>query len=121
MHSEEPLFIQLIAMSGSSLVKAKPKALGERSFIGALQLLGPAGEAAPSDEKAQVQRYLDVSMEDIREKIGRKVPMAPLVDGDLIPRTTTYAAMADKAEAFKLFPGMKWCKRVLVGDCQMDV
>ncbi|BEJ06734.1 hypothetical protein CcaverHIS641_0400030 [Cutaneotrichosporon cavernicola] len=120
MHSEEPLFSQFIGMSGSSLVKAKPMALAERSFAAALELLATDGAPVPSGGKAQVQRYLDASMEDIREKIGRKVPMAPLIDGDLIPRATTYAALADKREALKLFPGMKWCKRVLVGDCQMD-
>lgn len=106
-------------MSGSSLVKAKPMALGERSFAGALQLLAN-DETAASDANAPVQRFLDASIEDVREIIGRKVPLTPLVDGDLIPRATTYSAMADKTEAPKLFPGMKWCKRVLVGDCEMD-
>lgn len=120
MHSEEPLFSQFIGMSGSSLVKAKTMALAERSFAGALQLLAPDGNAADLDAKSQVQRYLDASMDDIREKIGRQVPLVPLVDGELIPRPTTYAALAHKTEAAKLFPGMQWCKRIMVGDCQMD-
>jgi carboxylesterase type B len=105
-------------MSGSSLVKAKPMALGERSFAAALALLSP--EDVPSEPEAQVLRCLNASMEDVREKIARKVPMAPLVDGDLIPGATTYSALADQDEAVKLFPGLKWCRRVLVGDCQMD-
>ncbi|KAK4683063.1 hypothetical protein QC764_121820 [Podospora pseudoanserina] len=116
LHSKEPLFNQLISMSGSSLVKAKQPELAEGSFKRALQLL----DISETDETAQVQRLLTVPMEDIREKIARKVPMAPIVDGDLIPRTTSYAQMADPARTAELFPGMQWCKRIMFGDCKMD-
>ncbi|KAK4171979.1 putative carboxylesterase [Triangularia setosa] len=116
LHSKEPLFSQLISMSGSCLVKAKQPELAERSFNMALQLL----EIPEIEEAAQIQRLLKVPMEDIREKIARKVPMAPIVDGDLIPRTTSYALMADPVQTAELFPGMKWCKRIMFGDCQMD-
>ncbi|KAK4199004.1 putative carboxylesterase [Triangularia verruculosa] len=116
LHSKEPLFSQLISMSGSSLVKAKQPELAERSFKTALQLLN----VSETEETAQIQCLLEVPMEDIREKVGRKVPMAPIVDGDLVPRTTSYALMADTAQTTELFPGMKWCKRIMFGDCQMD-
>ncbi|KAK1777632.1 Alpha/Beta hydrolase protein [Copromyces sp. CBS 386.78] len=111
LHGTEPLFSQLIAMSGSSLVKAKSMAMGERSFATALQLLG-------GDDGMEV--LLKASPEDIREKIGRQMPMGPLIDGKKIPAATTYAALADPDLAAGLFPGMQWCKRMMVGDCQMD-
>lgn len=112
MHGTEPLFSQLIAMSGSSIVKAKPMALGERSFATALQLLGGEDD---------MEVLLKASPEDIREKIGRKMPLGPLIDGEKIAAATTYAALADPTQAADLFPGMQWCKRIMVGDCQMDV
>jgi carboxylesterase type B len=119
LHSTEPLFHQLIAMSGSSLVKAKQPEVAERSFNMALQLLGTAEEKLGPSEK--VKQFLKAPMEDIREKIGRKVPMAPIVDGDLIPRATSYSMMSEAAGTAELFPGIKWCKRIMVGDCGMDV
>lgn len=87
-------------------------AMGERSFATAIQLLGCNGD---------VDVLLKASPEDIREKIGRKMPMGPLIDGEKIAAATTYAALADPGRAADLFPGMQWCKRILVGDCQMDV
>jgi len=119
LHSAVPLFSQLIAMSGSSLVKAKQPEVAEKSFNAALDLLGRAAEGMSDAEK--VERFLTASMEDVREKIGRKVPITPIVDGELIPQATSYSLMADAAETAKLFPGIEWCKRIMVGDCQMDV
>jgi len=104
-------------MSGSSLVKAKPLAGAERTFKLAAGFLGAGGDT----EETQVQTLLNASMQDIRDKIGRKVPLGPVVDGDMIPQATTYSALADEAKALKLFPGIKRCKRVFFGDCQMDV
>ncbi|KAK4207424.1 putative carboxylesterase [Rhypophila decipiens] len=116
LHSSEPLFHQLFSMSGSSLVKAKPLEAAERTFRLAAGFLG----ASDKTEREQVKALLEASKDDIRDKIGRKVPLGPVVDGHMIPRVTTYSAMADPAEVAKLFPGMKHCRRVMFGDCQMD-
>lgn len=110
LHSTEPLFSQLVAMSGTSLIKAKSAEFGEKLFGAVVELLG-------IDPSEPVPQLLATSAEDIREKIGRKVPLAPLADGDLIPWTTTFTTMADKAETAALFPGQKWCRRILMDDC----
>ena len=106
-------------MSGSSLIKAKPLQLAEQSFKTALQLFD--GDASPTSDSDQVYRLLTAPMRDIRNKIGRKVPLGPLVDGDLIPAITTYSTLANPAKTASRFPGLNWCKRILFGDCQMDV
>lgn len=108
-------------MSGSSLVKAKPLEAAERSFKTAVQLLSIEDEGVPLSDADQVSKLVNASMEDIREKIGRKFPLGPLVDGEMVPRTTTYAQLADATTTAALFPGRQWCKRVMTGDCQMDV
>ncbi|KAK4447163.1 Alpha/Beta hydrolase protein [Podospora aff. communis PSN243] len=119
LHSPEPLFSQLITMSGTSLIKAKPLEGAERSFQTAIQLLNPA-EASSLSNTAQVQLLLDTPMADIRDKIGRKVPLGPVVDGEMIPRANSFVLMANPTEAEQTIPGTKWCKRILMGDCQMD-
>ena len=111
----------MIAMSGSSLVKAKPLEAAERSFKTAVQLLSSEDEGAPLSDADQVAKLVNASMEDIREKIARKFPLGPLVDGEMVPRVTTYAQLADPVATADLFPGRQWCKRVMTGDCQMDV
>ncbi|KAB5580885.1 Alpha/Beta hydrolase protein [Coniochaeta sp. 2T2.1] len=121
LHSTDALFSQLISMSGTSLIKAKQPEAAERSFKTAMQLFSSSEPGTvPSSNEAQVRRLLTAPMDEIRDKIGRKVPLGPLVDGGLIPRATSYALMADDAEAAKLFPGMQWCRRIMIGDCQMD-
>jgi hypothetical protein len=120
-HSNEPLFSQLIAMSGTSLIKAKQPGVAEKHFTMALELLDLNGKGQNISKGEQVKALLGASTDDILEKIGRKIPFGPIVDGDRIPRATTFSAMADDSETGKLFPGMTWCKRIMVGDCQMDV
>ncbi|KAK5659821.1 hypothetical protein OQA88_1033 [Cercophora sp. LCS_1] len=119
LHSKESLFSQLISMSGSSLVKAKQPESFERFYKGTLQLLG-ADEATLSSESAQVQHILSASMADIRDKIARNFPMGPVVDGEMIPQTTVYSQLDSPSSTAELFPGTTWCKRILIGDCQMD-
>jgi len=117
LHSPDPLFTQLITMSGTSLIKAKPPKAAEGSFMAAVQLLDVAGDSI-SSEAGQVEVLLSASMADIRDKIGRKMPLGPVVDGDLVPQVNTFELMSDAGKAEKVIPGMKWCKRIMMGDCQ---
>lgn len=60
-------------------------------------------------------------MGELRAKLGRQIQLGPMVDGDMIHETTTFQALAERSDFERLFPGAGCCKRVLVGDCQMDV
>ncbi|KAL3464916.1 Alpha/Beta hydrolase protein [Aspergillus heterothallicus] len=116
LHSSEPLFQQLISMSGTSLLPARRPELLERSFGKITQIFGTQ-DLSPAD---QVRSLLATPMHELRLKIGRQIPVGPMVDGDLIPETTKFKTVASDVEAKILFPGMKHCKRILVGDCAMD-
>lgn len=117
LHSEEPLFHQLIAMSGTSLLRARRPELLERSFGKVVDIFG-WNNLSPAE---QVQKLLDLPMEELRAKVGRQIPIGPMVDGDVIPEITTFHALANDAEAKRLFPGITHCKKIVMGDCQMDV
>ncbi|KAJ5636954.1 Alpha/Beta hydrolase protein [Penicillium longicatenatum] len=116
LHSNELLFHQLIGMSGTSLLRARTPEMLEKSFariadIFEIQDLSPA---------EQVQRILEVPMSELTAKVGRQIPLGPMVDGDFIPEITTFKTLADDAEVKRLFPGIQHCRRIIMGDCQMD-
>lgn len=104
-------------MSGSSVQRLKRAEQAESSYNSVIQVLG----AQDLSQDEQVQALLTATSDDYGAKIGRKFPMAPLVDGSTIPELTSYAALSAPEETLRLFPGLKECKRILVGDCQMDV
>lgn len=116
LKSSEPLFEQLIAMGGTSLYRPIQQEVAEVSFKTATQRFGI--ENLPPEQ--QVQALLKVPAKELPIKL-MGVPIMPVVDGDIIPATTTYKTLLDSDSTLKLFPGLKWCKRILFGDCQFDV
>ncbi|EWZ84230.1 hypothetical protein FOCG_11821 [Fusarium oxysporum f. sp. radicis-lycopersici 26381] len=116
LHSEEPLFHQIVAMSGSSQQRLKPLEASAASYQSVAKALGVAD--LPTKEK--LQRIIETPIETFMASVGRKFPLGPLVDDETIPTVTTYKALGDSEEFLKLFPGLKHCKRLMMGDCQMD-
>ncbi|KAJ9151287.1 Sterol esterase [Pleurostoma richardsiae] len=116
LHSPEPLFHQLVAMSGTSIPRRKPVEQGKVSYNSVVEVLG-AKRLSPT---GQIQRLLDTSREDFVNSVGRRFPIGPLIEGDIIPQSTSFMALSDSGELLKLFPGLLRCKRVLMADCQMD-
>lgn len=104
-------------MSGSFVQRLRFAELAETSYSSVLGVLG-ATDLSP---KEQLQKVLDTPSEEIVERVGRKFPMAPLIDGESIPVQTTFNSLSDEAQIAKLLPGLRHCKRLLVGDCQLDV
>jgi Carboxylesterase family len=114
--SNQPLFNQLIAMGGASLIKPLPAEACEGAFSLAVKALG-LSELSPPE---QVQGLLRAPIEELVKKtLG--LPMIPIVDGETLMNVTSFGALGQPEKALELFPGMKWCKRVLFGDCQFDV
>jgi len=104
-------------MSGSSVQRLALVNQADASYNSVMEVFG-AKELSP---KEQIRTLLDATREDYSVKIGRRFPIGPLVDGIKIPALTSYKALADPDETINLFPGLRQCKRILMGDCQMDV
>ncbi|KAL1870084.1 hypothetical protein Plec18167_007602 [Paecilomyces lecythidis] len=104
LQSSEPLFQQLIAMSGSL---AQPfqsaEGGGDRPFSMIADALG-AKELSP---KQQLQKILDTPKEEFVSTVGRRFPIRPLVDGDTIRVSTTFRLLTDPDEVFKSYPGIQ--------------
>ncbi|KAJ5779251.1 Alpha/Beta hydrolase protein [Penicillium paradoxum] len=116
LHSDEPLFHRLISMSGTSLLRARRPELLEKSFSRIVDIFG-WNNLSPGE---QVQELLDLPMDELRAKVGRQIPIGPMVDGDIIPEITTFQTLANDAEVKRVFPGIEHCKKIIMGDCQMD-
>ncbi|OQE42964.1 hypothetical protein PENCOP_c003G00472 [Penicillium coprophilum] len=116
LHSKEVLFTQLIAMSGTSLLRARTPELLEKSFAKFADIFG-IQDLSPAE---QIQKILEIPISELTAKAGRQILLGPMLDGDLIPEITTFKTLADDAEVKKLFPGIQHCKRLIMGDCQMD-
>ncbi|CAM1509548.1 Fc.00g032870.m01.CDS01 [Cosmosporella sp. VM-42] len=117
MQSPEPLFNQLVAMSGSSFLRPRPLALLERGFQLAAAELG--AKDLPPDE--QVKRLLETPAHEFQAKLGRKIQVGPFMDGELVRTPSTFKELAEENnELADSFPALRHCKRVIMGDCQMD-
>lgn len=86
----------------------------ERSFSLAAASLG-AGEGSPD---AKLQRLLETPQDDFAAKA---VPVGPLFDGDIIREMTKFSQLVENRDIEASFPAMQHCKRLVMGDCQMDV
>lgn len=104
-------------MSGSSVQRLRLVNQADASYNSVMEVLG-AKDLSP---KEQIRTLLDATREDYSVKIGRRFPIGPLVDGIKIPALTSYKALANPGETNELLPGLRQCKRILMGDCQMDV
>lgn len=103
-------------MSGTSLLRPRPPQLLEKSFQQVVEGLG-VQSASPEE---QIRTLLEISLDQLRDHAGPLIPLGPMVDGDIIPRATTYQELSE-GEPERLFPGIAHCKRIIMGDCQSDV
>jgi hypothetical protein len=105
-------------MGGNGLMPLSPPAVGELVFSIATRALG-IDFLSPTE---QVNALLAVPAEELDAKVAdTKAPIGAVLDNDVIPNLPSFKALADRHSAETLFPGMKWCKRVFMGDCQLDV
>lgn len=104
-------------MSGSSQQRLRRVEQADTAYTSVLEAL----DAMELPPKQQIDVLLETPINDFLAKVGRRFPIGPLIDGDSIPVGTTFRSLRDKDEVVKLFPGLRHCKRVIIGDCQMDV
>jgi hypothetical protein len=118
LQNEERLFDRLSALGGSPLIGSFPPEVAEIAFGMVTQALG-LGSLPPAE---QVKSLLEIPASELEAKLrDLPAPVGSVVDGDIVRAGTTFQALANVSELAKTFPGIRWIKKVLMGDCQFDV
>jgi carboxylesterase type B len=115
LQSNEPLFEQYISMSGTAFSRPRRSEVGQKAYASLVKGFGVA-ELSPHE---QVRKLLSEV-----EKMGdqaRRYNLGPTVDGDIVPEALVFRNQVEPELALKTFPGLLYCRRILVGDCQFDV
>ena len=106
-------------MGGTSLLmKPLPPFVAEPTYQAVLSNLGIDASLSPQD---QLEKLLSTSSDDILSKIGSDVPLLPVLDGDVITSSPNFKQFESPSELRGILPGARWCRRVMLGDCQHDV
>lgn len=117
LQSTEPLFNQLVALGGSPLIHPLPAGVAEVAFGIVTNALG-LEKVQPAE---QVKALLEIPAAELSAKLSKTpFPLAAVIDDDIVKSTPTFARLADTASIEKLFPGIKWCKTLMIGDSQVD-
>lgn len=113
LQSEEPLFKRVVLMSGTSLLMSPiPEEAAEKNYRIAMEALDLGSATA----ERRINALLTMDATELRSKL-MMVPAVPIVDDDLPLTSHTFADItAGKAR----LPGARWCKSVMIGDCQFD-
>lgn len=107
----------MAAYGGSPLIQPIPLEVTEIAYSVATKVLGIESQS-PAD---QVKSLLKIPAEELSAKLGHlPVPLSAAHDGDVVPSKTSYASLADTGSLEKEFPGVAYCKSILLGDGQFD-
>ncbi|PGH04316.1 hypothetical protein AJ80_08539 [Polytolypa hystricis UAMH7299] len=115
--SQEPLFKQMVDMSGTSLL-LKPMPLPVAKF--AYSQVAKCFSVESLGAKERVQALLDAPMMGFPTKLPPSIPLLPLLDGDIISANLTFAEWGEANTVKNKVPGVSWCRKVMIGDCQFD-
>lgn len=119
LQSEEPLFEQLILMSGTPLA-LPPLQPHTAETAYALHLKALDIQDLPAEER--VQDIVHGPVARLWTNIAPGASLRPVIDNDVICRGPTHKDFATgSVQVEAVLPGVKWCRRVLLGDCQSDV
>lgn len=119
LQSPEPLFSQLLAMSGSTLVLSPlPPPVSELAFGLSMKALGLENLS----EAEQVQSVSHGPGEALWAKITPDIPILPVIDDSIVRPGPTFAALSGvPSQVRQRLPGSDWCSRIMIGDCGFDV
>ncbi|OOQ86325.1 hypothetical protein PEBR_21898 [Penicillium brasilianum] len=114
LQSRESLFQQLVVMSGTPLgLPPLSLPIADAAYSLSLKALNLHGLSMEDRVKEIVQGQVSNLCGIIPD-----IPLLPVIDNDVISQRPTYEGIAQASEAE--FPGMRWCRRILIGDCQFD-
>ena len=95
-----------------------PPPVGEFAFAEIIKALA-LDSLSPAE---QVQALLDMPAEELHTKVSDvHVPLNGVLDNDIIRSIPTFQSISETQSIEHVFPGIDWCKRIFMGDCQMDV
>lgn len=104
-------------MGGNPLLQPFPKEVAEIAYSIMTSVLGLDG--LPPAE--QVKALLEIPATELSARLaGAPIPIAAVIDGDIVPSKATYAGLTDTDFVRNLYPGTEWCKSIMVGDGQSD-
>ncbi|KAK6371450.1 hypothetical protein LTS17_008700 [Exophiala oligosperma] len=116
LQSPELLFQQLISMGGTPLLLPDlPRVVSEDVY----STIAAALNVDKLSAEERVNYILNCPMEELYSKLPPGLPLIPVVDDDLVKALPTYKQTL-KYGPTEMLPGMTWCKRLLIGDCQFD-
>ncbi|KAI4693283.1 uncharacterized protein J4E88_001654 [Alternaria novae-zelandiae] len=95
------------------MLKPLSPAVAEKSYKAVLQALGL--EDAPTHDR--IQKLLAMSPEDLVQKIPIKIPLAPYLDGDMIPEAPSFANLS--YGTLQSLNNTR-CEDLLIGSCADD-
>lgn len=105
-------------MAGNSvMLQPIPLETAEGAYKEVLSLLKISPDSPPQD---QARSILEVSPSVWLQTITPNMPMLPVVAGDIVQRRLTYSEWTQAQSEVQL-PGLAWCRRIMIGDCQFDV
>ncbi|KAL1889728.1 hypothetical protein Sste5346_008714 [Sporothrix stenoceras] len=118
LQSKEPLFDQLILLSGSSLLLPPVAAeVSEAAYSRAVHALDLEG--LPSLDR--IKALVDGPETLLYEKITPDIPLLPVIDSDLVHSRPTFETFSQGPGTIKpSLPGATWCRRLFIGDCAFD-
>ncbi|KAF2843909.1 alpha/beta-hydrolase [Plenodomus tracheiphilus IPT5] len=117
LQSTKAMFQQLVSLGGTSLLmKPLPPFVADVIYSTILQKL-QCDSSRPAED--QLASLLAVAPEAVLSTIGPDVPLLPLVDGDIITTNATFTQWGS-SDIATVVPGVEWCSRVLLEDCQND-
>jgi hypothetical protein len=108
----------MMAMGGSSLLmKPLPVAVAEYAYS---RVLGAVSIDISLSLDEKLKALLETPAETFLNNIGPDVPLLPVHDEEYIKYPSSFAQWA-QPDLQAQIPGLRWCDRVMVGDCQFDV
>lgn len=119
LQSKEPLFEQLIVMSGTPLtLQPLQRHISEMAYSLCVNALGIQSLSAED----RVKEIVHGPVSRLWEEITPDIPLRPVIDNDIIYRSPTYQDFAgEPIQVEAALASAQWCKRVLIGNCQSDV
>lgn len=105
-------------MSGTNgLMKALPRPVAEGTYQTVIQRLG-LQDLPPSD---RINALVKLDAQELLAKLPPGLPLLPSLDSDLGIKETKLVEIYKGPSGLLDIPGKKWCKEIIIGDCQADV
>lgn len=113
-----PLFKRMVSMGGTNLLmRPLPDPVTELTYRGYVDRLGLGSLSAAE----RVQALVALADEKIVAAFSPADAFLPASGGELGLIDHTYAEIYEGDAGPLVLPGRRWCEKIMIGDCQLDV